>query len=159
MELILLLFDFIESPKQEALMNAMQTLYDIGAADGSSITDLGRWISKLPIEPRYGLLVKKGIQEGILMEALVIASFSGESGVFFDQILQTYTNFVTNITPVEETEKIELPSQILQTYKSTMESMRVSLVKSYWAGKKVIKQFIGPLHQNRREAEETLSEA
>ncbi|KAK3584663.1 hypothetical protein CHS0354_001243 [Potamilus streckersoni] len=76
-------FDFVELPSREALENAMQSLCEIGAVEDDKISKLGWWISKLPIEPRQGLLLKKGILAGIPMEALVVASFSGGGGTFY----------------------------------------------------------------------------
>ncbi|KAK3584664.1 hypothetical protein CHS0354_001244 [Potamilus streckersoni] len=295
-------FDFVESPSREALENAMQSLCDIGAVEDNKISKLGWWVSKLPIEPRQGILLKKGILAGIPMEALVVASFSGGGRTFYrsgteeekkkadikkiefchkegdiltllnvyrrldkvaekqkgawcfqncinakslrgvretmnelrtilkrdlredilfefrsvegadsilkkvlietlkqnvccflghekagyfnlvnhhhvqihpssvlkpldlhpelivyEQVLKTSADFVTNITPINEEEMILLPSELLDIYKSTKDKICVSLKQTYWTGQKVLKQFIGPLHQNRREIEGRLS--
>ncbi|KAL3848156.1 hypothetical protein ACJMK2_019033 [Sinanodonta woodiana] len=297
-------FDFVESPTQKALKHAMQSLHDIGAVEDARITKLGQWISKLTIEPRQGLLLKKGILAGIPMEALIVASFSGGSGTFYrsgteeekkkadlkkivfahkggdiltllnvyrkwdqvaekqkgrwcfencinaksimgvretmkelrnilkrdlgedipfefrsveeadsilkkllvevlkhnvccflghekagyfnfknnqhvqihpssvlkpldlqpelivyEQVLQTYTDFVTNVTPVDETEITVLPSEVLDIYRNTIDNIRVSLKLTCWAGKKAMKQFVGPLHQNIKETEQSISAA
>ncbi|KAK3584662.1 hypothetical protein CHS0354_001242 [Potamilus streckersoni] len=77
--------------------------------------------------------------------------------IVYEQVLQTSADFVTNITPINEEEMILLPSEVLDIYKSTKDKICVSLKQTYWAGQKVLKQFIGPLHQNRREIEGRLS--
>lgn len=76
-------FDFVESPPKTSLHTAMESLADIQAVKDSGITNLGRWIAKLPLEPRLGVLVKQGINKGMPIETMVIAACCGSSGIFY----------------------------------------------------------------------------
>lgn len=76
-------FDFVESPPKASLQTAMESLEEIKAVKDNIITDLGRWIAKLPLEPRLGVLVKKGIDKNLPIEAMVLAACCGSSGLFF----------------------------------------------------------------------------
>ena len=76
-------FDFVESPPKDSLQTAMNTLTDIQAVKNGCITELGKWIAKLPLEPRLGVLVKNGIDKGVAVESMVIAACCTSSGIFF----------------------------------------------------------------------------
>lgn len=76
-------FDYVQSPSFEAMTSSMRELKDLGAASDTGITDIGKWIAKLPVEPRLGLFVKRGIDMDISAEALVVASCCNQSGIFF----------------------------------------------------------------------------
>ena len=76
-------FDFVESPPKDSLQTAMNTLTDIHAVKDGSITELGKWIAKLPLEPRLGVLVKNGIDKGVAVESIVIAACCTSTGIFF----------------------------------------------------------------------------
>lgn len=76
-------FEYVQSPKLEAMEIALKELEEIGAVENRNITVLGKWISKLPVEPKLGMFIKKGIDIGIPIESLVMASFCNQSGIFF----------------------------------------------------------------------------
>ena len=76
-------FDFVESPPKVSLQTAMESLEEIQAVNENRITDLGRWVAKLPLEPRLGALVKKGIEKGVPIETMVIAACCGASNIFY----------------------------------------------------------------------------
>ncbi|XP_045199872.2 uncharacterized protein LOC123554063 [Mercenaria mercenaria] len=76
-------FDYVQSPSREAMVSAMEELEEIGAAADRTITELGRWIAKLPVEPKLGAFIKKGIDRGFPIEVLVVAGCSSQSGIFY----------------------------------------------------------------------------
>ena len=76
-------FDFVEPPEKAALVAAMETLEEILAVENGKITELGKWIAKLPIDPRLGVLVKRGIDAGVPLETLVIAAYNNQRNIFF----------------------------------------------------------------------------
>lgn len=76
-------FHYVQSPNRESMNLAMQELSDLGAIKQSTITDLGKWIAKLPVEPRLGILIKRGCDLDIAIESLVIAACCNQSGIFF----------------------------------------------------------------------------
>ncbi|MEW8541894.1 MAG: oligonucleotide/oligosaccharide-binding fold domain-containing protein [Candidatus Thiodiazotropha sp.] len=76
-------FDFVESPPRSSLEIAMGSLQEIDTVKDGAITELGRWVAKLPLEPRLGVLVKNGIDKGVPIEAMVLAACYCSSGMFF----------------------------------------------------------------------------
>ncbi|KAJ8312727.1 hypothetical protein KUTeg_010100 [Tegillarca granosa] len=53
------------------------------AIDDNKITDLGRWIAKLPVDPKFGVLIYEGLKHGVCIEAMVIAACAGSSSIFY----------------------------------------------------------------------------
>jgi ATP-dependent RNA helicase DHX8/PRP22 len=76
-------FDYVQSPSPMAMKSALGELEEIGAVDTKGISELGRWIAKLPVEPRLGALIKKGMDMDITLETLIVASCCNQSGIFF----------------------------------------------------------------------------
>lgn len=76
-------FDFVESPPRDQLTNAMETLESIGAVTDGVITDLGRWVAKLPFHPIYGVFVHDALKCEVGIEALVLTACCGSGGSFF----------------------------------------------------------------------------
>ncbi|WAR27220.1 DHX8-like protein [Mya arenaria] len=75
-------FDYVQSPSPAAMKSAVEELMSIEAVDKDGITELGEWIVRLPIEPRLGVMVKKGIDMGVSLESIVIATCCNQQ-VFF----------------------------------------------------------------------------
>ncbi|WAR27224.1 DEAHC-like protein [Mya arenaria] len=75
-------FDYVQSPSPAAMKSAVEELMSIEAVDENGITELGEWIVRLPVEPRLGVMVKKGIDMGVSLESLVIATCCNQQ-VFF----------------------------------------------------------------------------
>ena len=78
-----LAFDFVESPPRSSLEIAMKSLQEIDTVKDGAITELGRWVAKLPLEPRLGVLVKNGIDKGVPIEAMILAGSCCSGGMFF----------------------------------------------------------------------------
>ena len=68
-------FPFLERPPGRMVEEGWATLLELGAVDRSrAITDIGRAIARLPIDPRIGRMLVASIDERALSEVLVIAS-------------------------------------------------------------------------------------
>ncbi len=70
-------FDFVDAPEKAAFHEAYQTLIALGAvpANGDGLTDLGREMAKLPLEPRIARMVLEAEKYGCVAEIATIASF------------------------------------------------------------------------------------
>jgi ATP-dependent helicase HrpA len=68
-------FPFIEPPDYRQIKDGYQTLHELGAIDeNNQLTQLGRMLARLPIDPRIGRMVLAAREEGCLEEVLIIAS-------------------------------------------------------------------------------------
>lgn len=76
-------FQYVQSPAPEAMNEALRELEELGAVENRIITTLGKWISKLPLEPKLSMLIKKGIDLNVPVETIVIACCCNQSGIFF----------------------------------------------------------------------------
>lgn len=76
-------FDFVEPPPNNSMETAYQQLVMLGAVKDGKITNLGKWIAKLPLDPNLGVLVYNAIQKKIGLEAIIIAASCTVSGNLF----------------------------------------------------------------------------
>lgn len=76
-------FDFVEAPSKDLMNSAMETLEEVGAVLGEKITERGKWIAKLPIDPKFGAFVHEAVNDGVGIEAIILTASSGTSGVFY----------------------------------------------------------------------------
>src|SRR5208283_2901106 len=68
-------FPLIDPPKAEAIRDGYRTLFEIGAIDDQQeLTEIGRRLSHLPVDPRIGRMILAAIEEGCLHEVLIIAA-------------------------------------------------------------------------------------
>jgi ATP-dependent helicase HrpA len=78
-------FPFLDPPRSSMVREGEQTLVELGAlrvkeqAGGElgprlELTDLGRQLARLPVDPRVGRIILAGADEQCLREALIIAS-------------------------------------------------------------------------------------
>ncbi|HET9337849.1 MAG TPA: ATP-dependent RNA helicase HrpA [Casimicrobiaceae bacterium] len=68
-------FPFVEPPSPRAIADGYQLLAELGAVDERrTLTDIGRELARLPLDPRIGRIVIAARERGCLAEALVIAS-------------------------------------------------------------------------------------
>ncbi len=68
-------FPFIDPPKPAAVTDGYKTLYELGALDEQDrLTEIGRRLAKLPVDPRIGRMILAGEDEGCLPEVLVVAA-------------------------------------------------------------------------------------
>ncbi|MGC1274280.1 MAG: ATP-dependent RNA helicase HrpA [Planctomycetaceae bacterium] len=68
-------FPFLDPPKPATIKDGYDTLFELGAIDESrNLTDVGRTLAKLPVDPRVGRMILAGHDEGCLHEVLIIAA-------------------------------------------------------------------------------------
>ncbi len=68
-------FPFVEPPGARAIADGYQLLQELDAVDeGRRLTERGRELARLPLDPRIGRIVQAARERGCLAEALVIAS-------------------------------------------------------------------------------------
>ncbi|TMW60543.1 hypothetical protein Poli38472_000585 [Pythium oligandrum] len=77
-------FDFIEKPKVTSLVKAMEKLYALGAFDSSGqLTERGRQMAGLPVEPMYAVMLLKSSELGCAEEALSVVSMLSVESIFY----------------------------------------------------------------------------
>ena len=68
-------FPFLEPPKPESIRDGYKTLFELGAVnDRHELTELGRKLARLPVDPRIARIVWAARDEHCLAEVLIIAS-------------------------------------------------------------------------------------
>ncbi|GAB2226110.1 hypothetical protein Drorol1_Dr00021901 [Drosera rotundifolia] len=83
-------FDFIDAPSPEAIELALQNLIQLGAVTSkhgfTELTEEGRLLVKLGIEPRLGKLILNCYHESLGKEGLVLATVMANSGSIFCRV-------------------------------------------------------------------------
>ncbi len=68
-------FPFLDPPERRSVNDGIAVLQELGAFDGEgAISDLGRRLAQLPVDPRLGRMILQADTEGCLAEVLVIAA-------------------------------------------------------------------------------------
>jgi ATP-dependent helicase HrpA len=68
-------FPFLEAPQRRAITDGYQLLGELGAVDeANELTDIGRELARLPLDPRVGRMILEARSRGALQEVLVVAS-------------------------------------------------------------------------------------
>jgi ATP-dependent helicase HrpA len=68
-------FGFIEPPDSRQIRDGYVTLHEIGAVDEQNrLTDTGRQLARLPVDPRIGRMILAAREEGVLHDVLIIAA-------------------------------------------------------------------------------------
>jgi ATP-dependent helicase HrpA len=68
-------FPFLEPPRMGTITDGYRSLFELGAIDEENqITEVGRQLSRLPVDPRVGRLILAGHEENCLHEVLIIAA-------------------------------------------------------------------------------------
>jgi ATP-dependent helicase HrpA len=68
-------FPFIDPPARRAIADGYQLLAELGAVDGANeLTEVGRELARLPLDPRLGRMILEARRQGALAEVLVIAA-------------------------------------------------------------------------------------
>ena len=79
-----LTFDFVEHPDRDALEAAVETLKFIGALQDDALTDVGKKMAALPLNPQLAKVLLDGVDAGVGTEALCSVAISSLAGqVFF----------------------------------------------------------------------------
>lgn len=68
-------FPFLDPPDRRAIRDGVQLLQELGAFDAEGrITDVGRRLAQLPVDPRLGRMILQADAEGCVREILVLAA-------------------------------------------------------------------------------------
>ncbi len=68
-------FPFLDPPEQRSIRDGVQLLQELGAFDSSgAITDIGRRLAQLPVDPRLARMIVQADTEGCVREILVLAA-------------------------------------------------------------------------------------
>ncbi len=68
-------FGFLDPPDRRSVNDGIAVLRELGAFDAAgAITDLGRRLAQLPVDPRLGRMILQADTEGCLAEVLVLAA-------------------------------------------------------------------------------------
>ena len=67
-------FPFVDPPEPRAFTDGERLLSELGALDGATLTDIGRTMSRLPVDPRLARMLIGASSHGSLTEVLIIAS-------------------------------------------------------------------------------------
>ena len=68
-------YPFLDPPKPTTVRAGYRTLFELGAIDErNQLTDLGKRLSRLPVDPRIGRIILAGHDENCLHEILIIGS-------------------------------------------------------------------------------------
>ncbi|HSW16219.1 MAG TPA: ATP-dependent RNA helicase HrpA [Ramlibacter sp.] len=67
-------FPFLEAPQRRAITDGYQLLNELGAMDDANeLTDMGKELARLPLDPRVGRMILEARGRGALEEVLVVA--------------------------------------------------------------------------------------
>lgn len=68
-------FPFLDPPDRRSIRDGVQLLQELGAFDADgAITDVGRRLAQLPVDPRLGRMILQADSEGCVREILVLAA-------------------------------------------------------------------------------------
>jgi ATP-dependent helicase HrpA len=68
-------FPFINPPQPQAVHSGYQLLQELDALDEDrNLTDLGRDLARLPVDPSMGRMILQSVREGALDEVLIVAA-------------------------------------------------------------------------------------
>ncbi|HET6878499.1 MAG TPA: ATP-dependent RNA helicase HrpA [Jatrophihabitans sp.] len=68
-------FPFLDPPGRRSIRDGITLLQELGAFDEqAAITDVGRRLARLPVDPRIGRMVLQAAEEGCVREVLVLAA-------------------------------------------------------------------------------------
>jgi ATP-dependent helicase HrpA len=68
-------FPFVDPPDQRSIRDGIRLLQELGAFDAEGdITDIGRRLAQLPVDPRLGRMILQADQEGCVHEVLILAA-------------------------------------------------------------------------------------
>ena len=67
-------FPFIDPPDTRDIADGVRLLTELGAMAGQTLTDIGRKLAALPVDPRLGRMIIEAERNGCVHEVLVIAA-------------------------------------------------------------------------------------
>jgi ATP-dependent helicase HrpA len=66
--------DFLDQPDPRSVRDGVQLLEELGALDGRRLTEVGRKLAQLPIDPRLARMVVEADRVGALREVLIVTA-------------------------------------------------------------------------------------
>lgn len=75
-------FPWFESPPPHAVERALQLLGLLGAVDGTTLTELGKRMAHIPLQPRLARLLIEGSRRGVARRAALCAALLSERDPF-----------------------------------------------------------------------------
>ncbi len=75
-------FPWLEPPRPETVVHALELLRDLGALEGARLTELGRALARLPVHPRLARLLLEGQRLGQPARAALAAALLSERDPF-----------------------------------------------------------------------------
>jgi ATP-dependent helicase HrpA len=67
-------FPFVEPPDRRSVRDGIALLHELGALDEDRLTEVGRQLAQLPVDPRLGRMIVQAKEEGCVGDLLVIAA-------------------------------------------------------------------------------------
>ncbi len=67
-------FPFLDPPDRRNIADGVQLLQELGALDDARLTDVGKQLARLPIDPRLARMVLEADRNGSLRDVLVVAA-------------------------------------------------------------------------------------
>ena len=68
-------FPLLDPPREDAIREGLRTLSELGAIDDRhELTDIGKRLGRMPVDPRVGRILVAAVEEGVLPEVLPIAA-------------------------------------------------------------------------------------
>ncbi|MTD52786.1 ATP-dependent RNA helicase HrpA [Amycolatopsis pithecellobii] len=67
-------FPFVEPPDRRQINDGMQLLAELGALESGKLTETGRGLAQLPVDPRLGRMVLEAAKNGCVREVMIIAA-------------------------------------------------------------------------------------
>ncbi|WP_444541910.1 ATP-dependent RNA helicase HrpA [Amycolatopsis acidiphila] len=67
-------FPFVEPPDRRQINDGVQLLQELGALEKDGLSDIGRKLAQLPVDPRLGRMVVEAAKNGCVREVMIIAA-------------------------------------------------------------------------------------
>jgi ATP-dependent helicase HrpA len=67
-------FPFVEPPDRRQINDGVQLLQELGALEKDELTDIGRQLAQLPVDPRLGRMVVEAAKNGCVREVMIITA-------------------------------------------------------------------------------------
>ena len=66
-------FPFVDPPDPRAIDDGVRLLEELNAFDGGRLTDTGRQLARLPVDPRIARMILEGGRNGCAREVLILS--------------------------------------------------------------------------------------
>ena len=93
-------FDFVEAPPFASIQAALQLLREIGAVDVNGITEIGKKLAVLNLEPRLGKFSLMCMEEELGYEGIVICALSFSGNQVFYRGISDEDKFISDLKKI-----------------------------------------------------------